>query len=101
VLSVYGLVGGTFGSHLSVSDNPLPPHSFEFDLGNSVIYMAGASADYAITRQWHANAGIDWTGFKYGRSALQSTGVPGVGILEPDSRTSNVTIKAGFGYSFY
>jgi hypothetical protein len=101
VLSAYGLVGETFGSHLSISNFPDPSHSFDFTLGNSAIYMAGASADYAITRQWHANAGIDWTNFQYGRSATLPTALPGIGFFEPDSRTSDVTIKAGFGYSFY
>jgi hypothetical protein len=62
--------------------------------------MAGASADHGITRRWHANVGMDWSHFKYGQSAVLPTGVAGIRVLEPDSRTSNVTVKAGFGYSF-
>lgn len=100
VLSAYGLVGGTFGSSLSVRNYPAPVSSFDFALGNSAIYMAGASADYAITRQWHANVGVDWTHFQYGRSGELPTGA-GTDLHEPDSRTSNVTVKGGFGYSFY
>ena len=62
--------------------------------------MAAASADHAVTRRWHANVGVDWTRFKYGQSAALPTGVAGIVVLEPDSRTSNATVKAGFGYSF-
>ncbi|MBO0757897.1 MAG: hypothetical protein J2P54_18795, partial [Bradyrhizobiaceae bacterium] len=86
------------GSHLDVSDTPggfpIPPQRFE--LGNSTIFLAGASIDYAIYKQWHANVGFDYTNFKYGISPI---GVGG--FLEPDSRTSNFTVKGGFGYSFY
>jgi hypothetical protein len=98
VLSAYGLVGKTQGSHVDVTDTPggfpIPPQTFV--LGNSTIYLAGASIDYAIFKQWHANVGFDYTNFKYGISPI---GIGG--FLEPDSRTSNFTVKAGFGYSFY
>lgn len=77
VLSAYCLAGGTFGSHLSVQNAPLGPNSFDFTLGNDTIYMAGASADHAITRRWHANVGMDWIHFKYGQSAVLNDGTGG------------------------
>lgn len=98
MLSAYGLVGGTFGSNLIVQQIPggFPIPVQNFGLGDSVIFLAGASADYAITKQWHANAGVDFSHFKYGQSAVGAGG-----FFEPESRTNNVTVKAGFGYSFY
>jgi hypothetical protein len=103
VFSAYSLVGGTFGSHLSGDPTPggFPLTSFGLDLGNSVIYMAGGSFDYAITRQWHANAGVDYVNFKYGESGITSAGPLLPAIYEPNSHTSNVTLKIGLGYSFY
>ena len=98
VLSAYGLAGKTQGSHLDVTRTPggfpIPPQTFV--LGDSTIFLAGGSIDYAIYKQWHANVGFDYTNFKYGISPV---GVGG--FLEPDSRTSNFTVKAGVGYSFY
>jgi hypothetical protein len=99
VLSAYGLGGVTFRSHMSTPDFPRPPHSLDFTLGNDTMYTAGGSADHAITRRWHANVGIDWNHFNYGQSAFLPT-LGGPPVHEPDSRTSNVTVKAGVGYSF-
>jgi hypothetical protein len=97
VLSASGLVGTTLAPKMATSFNGgalIDP--LTYDLGSSAVYMAGLSADYAITREWHANAGVDFLSFRYGASAVALDG-----SLEPDSRTSNWTLKAGFGYSFY
>ena len=67
-------------------------------LGNSEIAKAGASIDYAFINNWHVNAGVDWTYFKYGASAQEL--LPVFGIFEPPSRTTNVTVTVGVGYSF-
>jgi hypothetical protein len=98
VLSAYGTVGGTFDPTLKVNPIPggFPIPAQTFSLGDSVIVLAGASADYAITKEWHTNIGVDFSHFKYGQSAV---GIGG--FFEPASRTNNVTVKAGFGYSFY
>ena len=97
VLSATGLVGSTFDPKMTTSFNGgaaiLP---WTYGLGSSVIYKAGVAADYAITRQWHANVGVDYVNFRYGASAFAPDGT-----FEPDSRTSNWTVKAGLGYSFY
>jgi hypothetical protein len=96
VLSVTGLAGATFAPRMGVSYNggaPMDPRTYS--LGSSTIYMAGLSADYAIGRDWHANAGLDVLSFRYGASAVAPNGT-----FEPDSRTSTWTVKAGFGYSF-
>ncbi len=97
VVSAHGLVGSTFGARLKTSDNgnyPIIPQSY--GLGSSAIFIAGLSLDYAVTRHIHANVGIDYTHFKYRASALS----PIDGSWEPDSKTSETTLKFGLGYAF-
>jgi opacity protein-like surface antigen len=97
VISANGLAGTTFNAKMTTSFNggiPITPQDYR--LGNSTIYLAGLSTDLAITREWHLNAGIDYVNWRYGASPPAPDG-----SLEPDSRTSNWTVKAGFGYSFY
>ena len=93
VFSGYGLVGGTFGSGITVAT-----HSgiagWSGDLGDSAAYKLGGSADFAITRNLHVNAGDDYSNFEYGRSPFVN------GNVEPHSTTSNVSLKAGVGYAF-
>lgn len=97
VLSASGLIGTTSAPTMKVSYNGgFPVDPWTYALGSSSIYMAGLSADYAITDKWHMNAGIDYLSFRYGASAVSPDGT-----YEPDSRTSNWTVKAGFGYSFH
>lgn len=97
VLSASGLIGTTLSPRMSISYNGgVPTDPFTFRLGRSTIYMAGLSADYAMTEEWHANGGVDYTSFRYGVSPAAPDG-----SFEPDSRTSAWTIKAGVGYSLY
>jgi opacity protein-like surface antigen len=98
VVSAYGLGGGTFNSEMGLNDTGLPARNHTFGLGNSEIVKAGASLDYAFTDQWHVNAGVDYTYFKYGASRQEL--LPTFGTYEPPSRTSNVTVTVGLGYSF-
>lgn len=97
VLSANGLVGETFGSSLSTSPiaGGFPITPWTFSLGSSVIFMAGGSADYAITEHLHANVGVDYVNFQYGESTVNP-----MSLYEPNSRTSNVTLMAGLGYAF-
>lgn len=102
VLSVNGLAGSTFDSGLTVSPKPggAPVTGFAVPLGNSIIWMVGSSADYAITERVHVNVGIDYVNYKYGESPIVSAG-PAIGLVyEPTSRTSDVTVSAGAGYAF-
>jgi hypothetical protein len=97
VISANGLAGTTFGATMATSYNggfPIMPQDYR--LGSSAIYLVGLSADLAMTREWHINAGVDYVNWRYGASPLAPDG-----SSEPDSRTSNWTVKAGFGYSFY
>jgi|SRR5581483_224376 len=105
VVSAYGLGGGTFNSQMNFNPNTAinaatlgPNHTFT--LGNSGTVKAGASIDYAFTNNWHMNAGVDYTYFKYGASAMELLPL-GFGTFEPPSRTSNVTATIGVGYSFW
>lgn len=98
VLSVNGMIGNTFNSSIDVNGYPF---GFSTSLGNSMIWRVGASADYAISGHFHVDAGIDYTRFKYGISALIPVpGLPGAYMWEPDSSTKYTTVKAGIGYAF-
>ncbi|MDE3022712.1 MAG: hypothetical protein KGI54_12780 [Pseudomonadota bacterium] len=94
VLTANALAGSTFGSNISVSG----PDAFSGSLGNSTLYKVGIGADYAFTRHFHADVGLDYTSFKYGMSALYP--VPGGVAWEPDSTTHYTTLKLGVGYAF-
>ena len=96
VLSAYGLVGGTFGSHISVGTAGPKSPAWSGPLGDSGIYKLGLSADYALTRNIHLHAGVDYVDFRYGHSAVQ----PVTGQVEPNSTTSDVMLKVGVGYTF-
>jgi hypothetical protein len=93
VLSADVLIGSTFGSNINVG---LPaPFGFSASLGNSILSRVGVSVDYAFTKNIHANTGVDYTSWKYGASAVQSSG-----FYEPDSKTKDTTVRAGIGYAF-
>jgi hypothetical protein len=94
VLSADGLVGRTFDASVLVEANPGLNPTTKLDLGASTLYKVGLSGDYALARDFHVNAGVEWIGFDYGISPAVN------GILEPDSRTRNVTFRIGAGYAF-
>jgi hypothetical protein len=100
VLSVNGLVGSTFDASMTASQtiNPVLPFSSlsAFNLGSTMIEMAGGSADYAVSSLVHVNTSVDYTHFGYGQSPPQTI----FGILEPTSRTSNLTVRVGLGIAF-
>jgi opacity protein-like surface antigen len=93
VFSAYGLGGGTFDSGISVATHA-GVAGWSGNLGNSTTYKLGGGADYAITRNLHINAGVDYVNFDYGQSPFVN------GNVEPHSTTSNVSLKAGVGYAF-
>lgn len=98
VISASALVGSTFASYISVAG----PFGFSGDLGNSALYKAGLSVDYAFTRHFHGNAGIDYTRFSYGMSSPNTVIAGGFiyTVWEPDSSTRYTTARIGLGYSF-
>jgi hypothetical protein len=107
VLSAHGLIGSTFDSSISVSGGYLDsavlasaPRSFSFSgpLGDSTIYRAGLSGDYALTGAIHLNAGVEWVDFKYGESAIYES--DDYHSYEPNSSTQNTTVRVGVGYAF-
>ena len=93
VLSANGLAGGTFDSGISVATHP-GVVGWSAPLGNSLTYKLGGAADFAVTRNFHINAGVDYTNFAYGRSPFVH------GNVEPHSTTSNVLLKVGAGFAF-
>ena len=105
VLTGYGLIGTTLGSHISVAPIPIivagvpsTMPGFDSRLGNSVMFKFGASADYALTPQLHISAGLDTVSYNYGAS--KPVAVPGGAINEPNSKTTNTTVNIGLGYGF-
>jgi hypothetical protein len=102
VLSANGLVGSTFNANMVSTLTPggaIPPAvcpGCMFSLASSATYKAGGSVDYAITEHVHANAGIDYTFFKYGESPVVPFGAGA--FLEPNSKTSDLTLSIGIGY---
>jgi hypothetical protein len=98
VVSVNGLVGSTFSASMVSSRNggfPITPQTYT--LGNTIMYDAGISLDYAFTHQFHGNVGFDYQHFGYGQSPVSAIDF----TVEPKSRTDYYTVKAGLGYSFY
>lgn len=98
VLGLSGLVGSTFSASMKTTATAggaaITPQTY--NLGNSAIYMVGASVDRAITDTVHANVSVDYTNFNYGRSAVSAID----STFEPDSRTSAVALKVGLGFAF-
>jgi hypothetical protein len=103
VLSLSGLVGRTLDSEINGHAVPggaagiIPFHA---SLGNSTIYKVESSADFAFTSHIHGNVGVEYTNFKYGESAPFVFTAAGGTAVEPDSKTSNVTIRVGLGIAF-
>jgi len=98
VLSANALLGKTFGSYIVVVSGP-GLTGFEGSLGDSALYRAGLSADYALDKNLHGSVGIDFTSFSYGISAAYPVG-GGIVAWEPDSKTNYTTFKIGLGYAF-
>ena len=100
VISANGLVGSTLGPRVSTPDNPeYSPTTL--NLGSKLMWKAGLSADYALTQQWHANAGLDYTRIDYGASSEARSKAGYEPVPDRDSRSDIWAVKAGVGYSFY
>jgi len=97
VVGVNGLVGGTFAAEMETSTLPggAAIVTDKFKLGSRAIYMAGANVDYAFSNNVHVSTGVDYVGYDYGQSPVNA-----YGYYEPDSKTHEVTLKVGIGYSF-
>ncbi len=95
VLSVDALIGETFGSNINANLPPPIGISYNADLGNSALYKIGIGVDYAFTRQFHANIGLDYASWNYGQSTPDQNGT-----YEPNSQTAITTAKIGIGYAF-
>jgi hypothetical protein len=101
VFSIDAMAGHTKGSAITVISSPpgVPLTSkvtgFAAPLGDSELYKVGVSLDYTLGQRIHVTAGIDYTAFNYGVTAIQSGG-----LFEPDSQTKNTTFIFGLGWGF-
>ena len=93
VLSANALLGSTFKSNIDVIG------AFSGSLGNSSLYKAGISADYAFTKDFHGSVGIDYVRFKYSISGTYPVG-GGYVAWEPDSQTTYTIARIGLGLGF-
>ncbi len=103
VLSLSGLVGRTVGSEINghaVPGGAATIVPFHAGLGESAIYKVEGSADFAFTSHIHGNVGVEYTNFRYGESAPFVCCTGGGLAVEPESRTSNVTVRVGLGIAF-
>jgi hypothetical protein len=102
VLSASGLIGSTISPE--VTGGPVPTSTviipFRNSLGASPIYKIEGSLDYAFTQQIHGNAGVEYTYFKYGQSSPFVVDAAQDTAIEPNSRTSTVTVRVGLGFAF-
>jgi len=95
VLTVDALYGHTTQSSIAVTSGP-GLTGFSGSLGNSELYKLGISADYALIKKLHVNAGIDYIAFAYGISATYPSGTSV--SWEPDSQTNYTIAKIGLGW---
>jgi hypothetical protein len=99
VLSADGLVGSTVDSGMTTSTTPggstgIFPQTYR--LGSKLMYIVGGSVDYAISRHWHANVGVEYSHFQYGQSPASIFD----GSLEPNSTTSYLLVSVGAGFGW-
>ncbi|WP_338526344.1 hypothetical protein NUH87_13555 [Pseudomonas batumici] len=95
VFTANALVGRTFAADYDGNG----PTGFSGSLGDSNLYKAGLSTDYAFTKNFHGNVGVDYTSFKYGSSATHRASNGSLRWM-PESRTDDTTLKIGIGYAF-
>jgi hypothetical protein len=95
VLSIDAMAGKTKNSSITVASSPPGGQitGFTAALVDSELYKVGVSLDYTLAQTIHVNAGLDYTAFNYGATALQAGG-----MYEPDSLTNYITFKLGLGW---
>jgi hypothetical protein len=76
--------------------------NFTFALGHRPVWQADLGIDWAFSRSVHAIAGIDYSHFGFGKSAVASYYDNGVlkGELEPSSVTDLAKVNMGLAWSF-
>jgi hypothetical protein len=99
VLSANAMIGKTFDSNISVNETD-DSSSFSEGLGDSTITKFGVAADYAFTKNFHGNVGINRTNFEYGAGESLYNTLARSPVLEPASKTTLTNIEIGLGYAF-
>jgi hypothetical protein len=88
VLSPYVEVGKMFGAHMEYVATGV-----DHKLGNKPIYGAGLELNYKMADDLFLNGFVNYTQFKYGKSALATDG-----SYEPDSKTREIKLGIGVRY---
>ncbi len=92
--SLYADAGEIFAAHIAV-----PGEGFSADLGGGPLVKAGALLDLRVTRRIGLYAGIRYTRYGYGQSAVTTIG--NYVIMEPESRTILTRYEGGLRYAFF
>lgn len=92
VLSANAMYGTTFGSDMEITSFDA---GHKFELGKRATYVFGLGADYAVAKDWHVKAGLNYNRFGYGASDIDANG-----WYEPRSSTIQTSYNVGVGYSF-
>lgn len=91
-LDIDALVGKNYGTFLNIAN------AGSGSLTGDNLWRAGIGADYAFTKNFHANIGVDYTSFNYGMSNIYY--VSGGSAYFAGAKTNYTTAKIGVGYSF-
>jgi hypothetical protein len=71
-----------------------------FSLGTKNVWQAAFGTDYAVFRRFHLFAGIDYSHFGFGKSALVPAGPIEGSQYEPNSVTDLAKVNVGFAWSY-
>jgi len=100
VLRVRVGAGYTISPTVATIGNPTGQvPNLTFKLGNRPVWRAAVGADDAITHNLHAFAGVDYSHFGFGNSAVAHFGHGGM-EYEPSSVTDLTKVRVGLAWSF-
>lgn len=99
VFSFHGLLGNTQGANIDVVGASASDPGFSGALGLAQLTKIGAEVGYVLPSELIINFAVESTQFKYGSSATYPS-KPGYVQWEPDSATTNTTVRLGLGVTY-
>lgn len=91
-LDIDALIGRNYGTFVNIANIG------STSLAGDNLWRAGIGADYAFSKSFHGNIGVDYTSFNYGMSNLYN--FSGGSAYFAGAKTNYTTAKIGVGYSF-